>query len=35
MKSGQLIVYNMRNIYVDKPFTRCDGENIPRPFLKN
>ena len=32
MKFGQLIEYNMRNIFVEKPYTKCDGEAIPRPF---
>ena len=35
MKFGQLIEYNMRNIFVEKSYTKCDGETIPRPFSKN
>ena len=34
MKFGQLIEYNMRNIFVEKSYTKCDGETIPRPFFK-
>ena len=32
MKFGQLIEYNMRNIFVEKPFAKCAGETIPRPL---
>ena len=32
MKFGQLIEYNMRNIFVKKSFTKCGGETGPRPF---
>ena len=35
MKSGQLIEYNMRNIFVEKSYTKCAGETIPRPLSKN
>ena len=35
MKFGQLIEYNMRNIFVEKSYTRCGGETISRPFSKN
>ena len=35
MKFGQLIKYNMINIFLHKSFTKCCGETIPRPFLKN
>ena len=31
---GQLIEYNMRNIFFEKSFTKCGGENIPRTFAK-
>ena len=34
MKFGQLIEYNMRNIFAEKSYTKCDGEIIPRPFSK-
>ena len=33
MKFGQLLEYN-RNIFLEKSFTKCGGENIPRPFSK-
>ena len=32
MKFGQLIEYNMRNIFVEKSYTKCGGETVPRPF---
>ena len=32
MKFGQLIEYNMRNIFLEKSYTKCGGETIPRPF---
>ena len=35
MKFGQLIEYNMRNIFVKKSYTKCAGETIPDPYLKN
>ena len=34
MKLGQLIEYNIRNIFYEKPYTKCDGEAIPWPFSK-
>ena len=34
MKFGQLIEYNMRNIFVEKPYTKCAGETISRPLSK-
>ena len=34
MKFGQLIEYNMRNIFVEKSYTKCGGETIPRPLSK-
>ena len=33
MKSGQLLQYNMRNIFLEK-YIKYDGETIPQPFLK-
>ena len=30
MKFGQLIEYNMRNIFVEKSYTKYDGKIIPR-----
>ena len=32
MKFGQLIKYNMRNIFVEKSYTKYAGESIPRPL---
>ena len=34
IKFGQLLEYNMRNIFVEKSYTKCGGETIPRPFYK-
>ena len=34
MRYGQLIVYNTRNIFVEKSCTKCAGETIPRPLSK-
>ena len=34
MKFGQLIEYNMRNIFLEKSYTKCGGETIPRLFSK-
>ena len=33
MKFGQLIEYNMRNIFLEKSYTESGGETSPRPFL--
>ena len=33
MKFGQLIDYNMRNIFAEKSYTKCAGETIPRAYL--
>ena len=30
MKSGQLIKYNLRNIFLEKSYTKCGGEPIPK-----
>ena len=32
MKFGQSIEYNMRNIFLEKSYTKCGGETSPRPF---
>ena len=32
---GQLIKYNLRNKFIEKSYTKCFGETIPRPFLTN
>ena len=34
MKFGQLIEYNIRNIFLGKSYTKCSEETIPRPFSK-
>ena len=34
MKYGQLIEYNIRNIFLKNSYAKCDGETIPRPFSK-
>ena len=35
MKFGQLIEYNMSNIFLEKSCTKNGGKTIPRPFSKN
>ena len=35
VKFGLLKEYNMRNIFVEKSYTKCAGETIPRPLSKN
>ena len=35
MKFTQLINYNMRNIFVEKSYTKCDKKLFPDRFLKN
>ena len=34
MKFGQLIEYNMRNVFLEKSYKKCCGETSPRPFYK-
>ena len=34
VKFGQFIEYNLSNIFVEKSYTKCAGETIPRPFSK-
>ena len=34
MKFGQLIEYNMRNIFLGKSYTKCGGKLSPRPFYE-
>ena len=34
MKCVQLIEYNMRNIFIEKLYTKFGGEASPRPFYK-
>ena len=31
-KFGQLIGGNIRNIFLENSYTKCDGETSPRPF---
>ena len=31
LKFGQLIEYNMRNIFLKESYTKCGGETSPRP----
>ena len=33
MKFGQLIEYNMANIFLEKSYTKWSGETIPRTFI--
>ena len=33
-KIGQLLECNLTNIFLEKPYTKCGGETIPRPFFK-
>ena len=32
MKFSQLIENKMRNLFLEKSYTKCGGETIPRPF---
>ena len=34
MKFGQLIEYNLINIFPEESYTKCGGETIPRSFFK-
>ena len=34
IKFSQLIKYNMRNIFLEKSYTKYGEETIPRPFSK-
>ena len=34
VKFDQLIEYNMRNIFLEKSYTKCGAETISRPFSK-
>ena len=34
MKFGQSIEYNLRNIFIEKSYIKCDRETIPRPFFE-
>ena len=33
-KFGLLIEYNIRYIFLEKSYTKCDSETCPRPFSK-
>ena len=33
MKFGHLVECNMRNIILEKSYTKCGGETSPRPFF--
>ena len=35
MRFGQLIEHNMRNIFLEKSYTKYGGETILKPFSKN
>ena len=35
MKLGQLIEYNMGNIFLKTSYTKSGGDTIPKPFSKN
>ena len=32
MKFGQLNECNMRNVFLEKPYTKCGEETSPKPF---
>ena len=34
MKFGQLIEYDRRNNFLEKSYSKCGGETIPKPFSK-
>ena len=34
MKTGQSLECNLRKISLEKSYTECSGETIPRPFSK-
>ena len=34
MKFGQFIEYNMRNIFLEKPYKKCGGEASPRNVIQ-
>ena len=35
VRFGQLIEYNIRNIFLEKSYTRCGKDTIPRSLAKN
>ena len=34
MKFGHLIEYYLKNIFIEKSYTKCDGVTIPRSFFE-
>ena len=34
MDFGQMTENNMRNVFIEKSYTKCSGEASPRPFYK-
>ena len=34
MKCGQLIEYNIRNIFLERSYTKCGGEFGAKPFCE-
>ena len=34
IRYGQLVEYNNKKIFLERPFTKCGGETSPRPFFK-
>ena len=34
MKTAELLKYNLRNIFLEKLYTKCGGETISRLFFK-
>ena len=34
MKFGQLVEYNIRNIFLENPYTKYGGKAIPRAFYE-
>ena len=34
VKFDQLIKYNIRKIFLEKSYPKCDGETSPKPFSK-
>ena len=35
IKFGRLVEYDIKNNFLEKSYTKCSGEAIPDPFLKN
>ena len=34
IKFSQFREYNMKSIFLEKPYTKCGGETSPRPFSR-